>query len=313
MPVVLALLGCSPTTHENNSNSALNYYAQLARCSDEKFLGNLDVQIDACSWLLKSEKLPDDKVNYIWLMRGWARYAKGDYEEAISDLSYYVEAMPEINQAPLNKQTYIYLAHERIVYAHAQLGETDIAIEKINAVIEMDSHQSSAYQARGKIYHYIVKDLDKAVADFSRALQGYRHKDVLEDRADAYLELKEYENAIRDFKEAIEGERYPRDALNGLAWFLATTSTEFRNAKDAIHYAKKLESIVLDPRFLDTIAAAYAASGIFSKAEKTQQKALESKYRFPPLTDDERLAFERRLALYESGKALYCPGMAECD
>lgn len=313
-PVVcLILLGCAPVEKDAGLNPDTSYLAQLARCNDEKFFGDLDKQVNACSWLLESGKLPEDKVNYIWLMRGWAHYVKGNYKEAIPDLTYFVNANPKINDAPPYDQTYIFLAHSRIAYAHAQLGETDTAIEKINTVIEMNSHLSSAYQARGKIYHYALNDLHQAVSDYSKAMENIRHHSVLVDRAKAFLELKEYDKAILDFRNAIEVETYPRRALNGLAWFLATTDTEYRNANSAIALANRLNSMSDDPRHLDTLAAAYAAKGRYARAIELQQKAISSDYRFPPLTEEEREAFRLRNELYDTGRALYCPGMLECN
>jgi len=311
---VFILFGCTSVTHTESADSNTDYYVQLARCNDEKFLGDLDKQIDACSWLLASEKLPEDKVNYIWFMRGNAHYKKGNYRQVISDLTHYVEANPGRNIARRSDQINIVQAYTQIALAYGALGDTKAALETLDAISNRGWPAYYAHYARALVFHYTIQDYSLAVSEYSKVLHYTPDVyDVLFHRAYAYLELEEYVKAILDFKEVIAESSYPIKALNGLAWFQATTKTKYRNAWSALEFANKLASISENPRHLDTMAAAYAAIGSYAKAVEAEEKALIADHQFSPLTEEERKSFTRRLKLYKSGNALFCPGMPECD
>ena len=65
---------------------------------------------------------------------------------------------------------------------------------------------------------------------------------------------------------------------NDLAWKLATSKhEEIRNPQDAIELASYAcdETSYRDPQYLDTLAAAYAADGEFTKAVEYQEKAVQ--------------------------------------
>ncbi|MDB6125664.1 MAG: Tetratricopeptide repeat protein [Pedosphaera sp.] len=66
-------------------------------------------------------------------------------------------------------------------------------------------------------------------------------------------------------------------ALDSLGWVLATyENPRLRNGKEAVQYAKTAVSITeeKDPKFLDTLAVAYAETGQFQDALATAQKAM---------------------------------------
>jgi tetratricopeptide (TPR) repeat protein len=68
------------------------------------------------------------------------------------------------------------------------------------------------------------------------------------------------------------------DALNGLAWFLATCpDASLRDPAKAEELAKKLVELskTEDWSYLDTLAASLAASGKFEEALKQQTRAAE--------------------------------------
>ena len=68
------------------------------------------------------------------------------------------------------------------------------------------------------------------------------------------------------------------EALDGLAWILATASNaEFRNAPEAVRMAERACELTgrKDSAKLKTLAAAYAESGNFSQAISTAQAAKE--------------------------------------
>jgi hypothetical protein len=87
-------------------------------------------------------------------------------------------------------------------------------------------------------------------------------------------------------------------ALNDAAWFLATcTEPTVRDGRAAVEYAEKAAAATnrKDIGILDTLAAAYAEAGEFTKAINTQRETME-------LVHDEssKSDFAIRLKLYES-------------
>jgi spermidine synthase len=93
-------------------------------------------------------------------------------------------------------------------------------------------------------------------------------------------------------------------SLNNLAWVLATTQdTKLRNPADAVKYAERTIELVepyQQPAFLETLAAAYAAAGDFSKAVKTAEEAIKLLEAAGKKDAAEKI--RGRLELYKSGQ-----------
>ena len=92
---------------------------------------------------------------------------------------------------------------------------------------------------------------------------------------------------------------------NSLAWFLATCPDEtVRDGSEAITLAERVVAATgrKEADFLDTLAAAYAETGRFAEAVRTQKEAIAL------LHDENKKAdFEARLKLFESGVPFHQP------
>ncbi len=124
----------------------------------------------------------------------------------------------------------------------------------------------------------------------------------------AYYEKGRSAEAIRHWNTAVKlSPDYP-DALNNLAWMLATSeNVKPEDAERAIKLAERayqLSEKKLAER-LDTLAVAYAAAGRFDKAVQTAQKAMELAFE----AERTNLANEinDRLELYKNQKAYRQP------
>ena len=107
--------------------------------------------------------------------------------------------------------------------------------------------------------------------------------------------------AIAVWEEALELEPERTVLLNGIAWVLATSADDrVRSPGRAVELAERACAASADPTFLDTLSAAYAASGRFDEALETARRALE----LARSSERESLAgrIERRIALYEQGR-----------
>ena len=106
------------------------------------------------------------------------------------------------------------------------------------------------------------------------------------------------------FREAAEAFRKPADAgepyhQDGLAWLLATClDSEIRDGRTAVSYAEQAVTATRrsNALYLDTLAAAYAEFGDFTKAITVEKESIAS-------NKDERLnqGMASRLKLYETG------------
>ena len=84
------------------------------------------------------------------------------------------------------------------------------------------------------------------------------------------------ETAIQRYREALNVDSNNPVVLNNLAWILATASKpELRNGEEAVRLATKAVALTDRrlPLFIETLAAAYAEAGQFSKAAQIAQTA----------------------------------------
>jgi hypothetical protein len=110
--------------------------------------------------------------------------------------------------------------------------------------------------------------------------------------------------AIEQFSEAVRLRPEFLTPANNLAWLLATAEAEsLRNPYAALRLAQRSARLTryLDASVLDTLAAAYAASGRFEEAVATAERGVA----LAEQAGDRELADEmaQRLALYRQGEA----------
>ncbi len=87
----------------------------------------------------------------------------------------------------------------------------------------------------------------------------------------------DFEKAIRNYNKAKKKDPDYAYAYNNLAWIMATCSDKkYRDGTKAIEFSEKAVRLKKDIGFLDTLAAAYAETGQFEKAKKTQTDAIKS-------------------------------------
>jgi tetratricopeptide (TPR) repeat protein len=222
-------------------------------------------------------------------------YKQKKFDEAISCLT---EALQERNDWPDIQEMY------------AELG---LAYEQKNDLAGAEINYSKALTikpdyglARNNLGMIFVKEgkLNEAIECFNKLLQ--QDKDSAElnyNLAMALSRQNRYDDAIKHLARVLELQPQNADVLNSLAWLLVTRDeVSAENADKAIELARRACELTQhkNPRYLDTLAAAYAASGKFEDAVKTAEHAVT----IAQTRGQEDLAGEiqSRIELYRAGR-----------
>jgi tetratricopeptide (TPR) repeat protein len=167
-------------------------------------------------------------------------------------------------------------AHNNLGLALKAKGLTDEAISHWRRALQIEPDFAKAHNNLA-ISLAAMGRQDEAIRHFRRALQ------VDPDYAEAHYKLAgifeamgRLDEAIKHYRLAVELQpEYPA-AINNLAWNLATAcDPALRDPDEALSLARRACELTGHgkPEFLDTLAAAFAATGRFDEAEKTAEKA----------------------------------------
>jgi spermidine synthase len=178
--------------------------------------------------------------------------------------------------------------------------QTALQIEPKNAEAQCDL--GAALFRKGNI--------DEAIAHFQKALAikpGFAEAHI--NLGSAFVKKGEVVEAINHFQKALEIEPDNVEALNDLAWLLATSpQASVRNGNRAVELALRANQITggENPMILSTLAAAYAGAGQFGDAQQSARKAVEQAAAAgrPGLVEE----LTRELKLYEAGLPYQEPG-----
>jgi tetratricopeptide (TPR) repeat protein len=227
----------------------------------------------------------DPKDALAYNSRGLAWSGKKEYDKAIADYNEAIRLDPKFA-----------IAYSIRGNRWDDKKEYDKAIADYNEAIRLDPKFAIAYSNRGNTWRN-KKEYDKAIADYNEAIRlDPKFATAYSNRGDARSDKKEYDKAIADYNEAIRLDPKYAGAYNGRAWLWATCpDAKYRDGKKAVQSATAACELSewKNSDYLDTLAAANAATGDFDSAVKWQSKAIE-------LLSDERTKedYRSRLRLY---------------
>jgi tetratricopeptide (TPR) repeat protein len=193
--------------------------------------------------------------------------------------------------------------HYRLAVVLGMQNKYDEAIKHLARVLELDPNYPDAHNKIGTLLASTGR-LDEAIEHFSEALRTDTDKTKqYSNLARAYQQLGKYEEAIQSWTKAAELKPNDIGIINNLAWLMATVNnTSIENAKKATEFAEHACELTgyKDPSLLDTLAAAYAASGGFEEAATTAQKAID----IAKTKGQDAMAgrIQKRLELYRAGQ-----------
>jgi protein O-mannosyl-transferase len=195
------------------------------------------------------------------------------------------------------------VAHTNIGLIFCRIGKYKEAVDEFNEALSLDPNQPGAHNNLGMALTHLNQP-DEAIAHFREALRLDPGQSDARLNLSTILRLKgDTEGAIRVLREGLSVRPDWPQAMGVLAWILSS-DPRLHDGDEAVKWATRACELTQykDPQFVDTLAAAYAAKGMFKEAIETSQKALkmaeESRPEIAP-------AVKLRLSLYESGKPVW--------
>ncbi len=220
--------------------------------------------------------------------RGVCYALNGEFEKALSDFSMTIELRPDYASAWFNRGE-----------IHYEMGQFAKAIADYDEAIRLQDDDAGYYTGRGHA-HTQLRQFDKALDDYHQAVKWDPvNPERMTNRGDAYRSLGQWERAANDYRQAIRLNREFGRAFQSAAWLMATCpDAQFRNPELAVRAAQK--AIELDGQrdyiYLDTLAAAWASSHQFDKAQEVVRRAIQ----LAPAENSAPL--KHRLELYRNGQ-----------
>lgn len=222
--------------------------------------------------------------------RGNAYSRKNKPLRAVADFSRAVELDPKYWQSYYNRG---------LSYKDEQL--LGHAIQDFSRVIMLKPEFAGGYRNRGISYARKGRT-QKAITDLSRSVglspDKFRHIAYYH-RAVAHKRLKRYARAFKDYEMSLRLKPDYVSTLNNLAWMLATVRDgHYRKGERAVMLAKRAVQLSPTASNLDTLAAAYAETGQFGDATRTERRAIAKLGRGTRSAQMAR--FKRRLESYDN-------------
>lgn len=189
----------------------------------------------------------------------------------------YEKAVPYLNRL-VQMKFELFKVHFNLGVAFSHLDKSDDAIKNFNKALRINPKALRAHNELAAVLRRSGQ-MDKAVEHYRRSLElDPKQAIILGTLAGTFSDSKDYSNAVIYWKKALELQPNWTAALNNLAWIhVSAVDTEFYSPTEAIELAHKASDLVENKNamILDTLAAAYAADGNFSKATEFAEKALD--------------------------------------
>ena len=231
---------------------------------------------------------PDPALAEQWYRRA---FAAGEFNAYVALAYMYSKGEFELTQIAANERSFALLkealdagaesAYARLAYAHLAGIGTAVNYDKAFALYGSGVELGQAQSFTGVAHMFeagLGRPVDLPLAE-SWYLRGIEAGDVYAHSALAYMLLRkgEDERALRWFSSATKFGG--AQSYNDLAWLLATSKiTELRNGELSLQHALKAVDLAASAAYLDTLAAAYAESGLFADALLTQEQAIAAAF-----------------------------------
>jgi protein O-mannosyl-transferase len=206
---------------------------------------------------------------------GMLLLSQGQVDEAISHLQTALQIVSKSGEEHYSLTRAI--IYSDLASASVRKGKSEEAIAYLEKAVELQPNYGDAHYNLGSVL-FQKGEIDQAVAQWRTTLSinpddGATHTAL----ANALLQKGQLREAIVHYEAAMDLEPVPVLPLNNLAWILSTSDDpKVRNGRRALELAQRAVQLsrAQDPRYIRTLAAAYAALGRFPDAMETAERAL---------------------------------------
>ena len=223
--------------------------------------GRIDEAIDRLETALRSR--PDEAPVHLSL--GVALKQRGRTDEALRHLQEALRISPDLAEA-----------HLHLGLILKQQGKADEAAAEYRRALSLDPRLAAAHNGLGSLLGSQGR-LPDAIRAFREAVRiDPKYGDAHNNLALALRMTGERDEALRHFRTALRLRPDWPVPMNEIAWILAThPDARVRNPGEAVRLARRAAELTArhQPVILDTLGAAYAASGDFDRAAATAEEA----------------------------------------
>jgi tetratricopeptide (TPR) repeat protein len=178
-------------------------------------------------------------------------------------------------------------------------GDYGRAVGDYSEAIRLTPKEPSFYTGRGRAYARLGR-VREAMEDFNGAIRlDPDNAQARVSRAEIYLASRDWGRAAADYRDALQLDDKLGKAYQGAAWIMATCPDErYRNEELALTAAQKALELDgdKDPRYIETLAAAYANAGQYDSAVAVLQGHLDK------MPQQFAAGAQSRIQLYKSEK-----------
>ncbi len=236
--------------------------------------------------------------------RGQALMGLGKFDRAIPDFHRALQLDGEYASA-WNNRGLAYMRRGEMVRSTEHVPQ---ALSDFSRAITLEPTNSAAWYNRG-LLHANVGEEGLAIGDLRKVIELTPDNAVpYADLARVLLRQGKATEGVASYRQALQRRAEWPQVMNELAWRLATYADQsLRDGAEAVRLAERASVLVehKHPVFLDTLAAAYAEAGEFTKAVETAERVLQMAV---AAGDTEVTAdIRKRLDLYKAGKPYRVP------
>jgi protein O-mannosyl-transferase len=169
------------------------------------------------------------------------------------------------------------IAESNLAIALHWKGKNQEAMEHFERSLVINRRQPEPLSNLG-VFYLALGRVNDALAVLHEALElEPRLEDAHYNLGNTYLAIGDAEKALASYKRALELQPDDTEALNNMAWILATwPDSSIRNGAQAVTLAERADSLTRQKNqvIAATLAAAYAETGRFPEAERAAERAM---------------------------------------